>query len=238
MRTAILCAYLGIASLVCFGSDDAQDKGKPAKEQVNPATAAPAKSLKAATPEGGETDPLKLAEPANGGPAGVGVNTQEYVIGAEEVVSVNVWHNADLSGTFLVQPDGFMAFPLIGRLRATGLTPDALGKELANKLSTGEFVRNPNVTVSIQQVNSRKYFVTGEMNKTGSFPLVMPTTILDAISNAGGFKEFANQKKIVILRKQPDGTRKELHFNYKDVIRNKHVEQNVYLQPDDHIIVR
>src|SRR5262249_53153388 len=152
-----------------------QDRNRPSKEQVNPATAAPPQSVKAATPEApgatGETDPLKLANPAREAPGGVGVNPQEYVIGAEDVINVSVWHNADLSGTFLVQPDGFMAYPLIGRLRAAGMTPEALGKQIEGKLSGGEFVRNPNVWVQVQQVNSRKYFVTGEMSKTGSFPL-------------------------------------------------------------------
>jgi polysaccharide export outer membrane protein len=235
MRTAKLCACIAFLGVTCFADDNPQDK--PTTEQVNPANVAPAQSIKATAPAPGDkTDPTKLAAPPTD-VSGASVSS-DFVIGAEDVMSVNVWHNNDLSGTFLVQPDGFMAFPLIGRIKAAGLTPEGLGKELERRLSEGEFVRNPNVTVSVQQVNSRKYYVTGEMSKTGSFPLVMPTTILQALSNAGGFRDFANKKKVIILRTLPDGTHKELYFNYNEVIKNKNVKQNIYLEPDDHIIVK
>ena len=232
--TAKLCVCLAFLGVACFAGEDPQDK--PAIQQVNPANAALPQPLKT-TPPGDKADPAKMAGPANGVTPSASVGS-DYLIGAEDVLTVNVWHNPDLSGTFLVQPDGYMAFPLIGRLKATGMTPDALGKEIEKRLSEGEFVRNPNVMVQVQQVNSRKYYITGEMAKTGSFPLVMPTTVLQALSQAGGFKDFANKKKIVILRTNPDGTHRELYFNYNEVIKNKNVKQNIYLEPDDHIIVR
>src|ERR1041384_3093191 len=108
MRTAKLCACLVVIGVACFAGEDPQDESKPATEQGNPGNVAPAQSLKSTTPAAGEaTDPAKLAAPANAAVPAAGVGS-DYVIGAEDVMTVNVWHNADLSGTFLVQPDGFM----------------------------------------------------------------------------------------------------------------------------------
>jgi polysaccharide export outer membrane protein len=129
-----------------------------------------------------------------------------------------------------VRPDGKITLGLGGEVQAAGLTPDALGKKITEVLSN--FVNSPQVTVSVQQVNSKRYYISGEVNRSGVFPMVMPTTILEALVNAGGFRDFANSKKIVILR----GT-KRLNFNYKEVIKGKNLEQNVLLENGDHIVV-
>src|SRR5262249_37079916 len=131
-----------------------------------------------------------------------------------------------------VRPDGKISMPLIGEIEAAGKTPEQLKSEITDALKNG-YVVSPMVNVSVIAVNSKKYYINGEVNRPGAVPLVVPTPILEAISNAGGFKDFANQKDVVILR----GTER-LHFNYKEVIRGKKLEQNVFLQPGDYIIVR
>ena len=159
-----------------------------------------------------------------------GVDPTTFQIGAEDVLAIQVWREPDFSRQVMVRPDGKITLPLIGELQGSGLTPDQLAKALTESLS--KYLNNPQVIVTVLQVNSKKYFITGEIQKPGSFPLVVPTHVLDAISGAGGFRDFANQKKIVILRK---GQR--LKFNYKDVIKGKNTEQNVFVENGDYIIV-
>ena len=162
--------------------------------------------------------------------AGALVDPKNYLIGPEDVILIRVWREAELSGPASVRPDGKITLALGGEVQAAGLTPDALGKKVTEVLSN--FVNSPQVTVSVQQVNSKRYYISGEVTRSGMFPMVMPTTILEALVNAGGFRDFANSKKIVILR----GT-KRLNFNYKEVIKGKRLEQNVLLENGDHIVV-
>ena len=120
--------------------------------------------------------------------------------------------------------------PLVGDLEAGGKTPKQIEKIVSDALS--KYVVKPLVTVTVQDVLSKKYYLDGEVNRPGEYPLVAPTTILEAISKAGGLAMFANEKKIYILRGD-----KRIPFNYKDVIRGKHMEQNILLKSDDHVIV-
>jgi polysaccharide export outer membrane protein len=120
--------------------------------------------------------------------------------------------------------------PLIREVQAAGRTPEQLGKDLETALSA--YLKSPEVTVNVTQVNSRKYYVAGGVNRPGPYPLAVPTRVLDALTIAGGFKEFANQKKITILR---NGER--LKFNYKDVVKGKNLEQNILLENGDYVIV-
>lgn len=167
--------------------------------------------------------------PVEMGP-GAPVDPKTYKIGPEDVIAVRVWREAELTGVYLVRPDGKITLPLVGDLEAAGLTPEAVAHAITGKLS--EIMVKPEVVVSIQQVNSKKYYITGEVNKTGQFSLVLPITILEALSQAGGLREFANGKKIVILR----GANR-LKFNYNEVIKGKNMEQNIKLENGDHIIV-
>jgi len=165
-------------------------------------------------------------------PAGqAGVDTKTYVIGAEDILFIQVWNEPQLTKTYNVRPDGKISVPLIGELQASMLTPEKLGANVTEALS--KLINHPDVTVSVQQVNSKKYFIMGEVQKTGSFPLVIPTTVLEALVNAGGFRDFAKKSDIVIMR----GTQR-MKFNYNDVIKGKHREQNILLEPGDQIIVR
>lgn len=162
---------------------------------------------------------------------GAPLDPHAYVIGAEDVIFVRVWREAELSGQFSVRPDGKISLPLINEVVAAGLTPEKLSAKIAADLSACCMVK-PEVTVSVQQVNSKKYYIQGEVQKPGAYPLLVPTTILEALVNAGGFREFANKKKIIILRKT-----ERLRFNYNEVIKGKNPEQNTLLRPGDQIIV-
>jgi len=175
-----------------------------------------------------ENTPDNLAELAKGPAAPVDPKT--YLIGPEDILMVRVWREPELSGPVAVRPDGQITLPLVGDLQAGGLTPEALVASINQKLST--LMNGPQVMVSVQTVRSKKYYIIGEVGRPGEYPLVTSITVLDALSNAGGFRDFANPKKIVIMRGD-----KRLKFNYKEVIAGKKMEQNIPLENDDHIIV-
>ncbi|HWQ54398.1 MAG TPA: polysaccharide biosynthesis/export family protein [Bryobacteraceae bacterium] len=158
------------------------------------------------------------------------MDPKTYVIGPEDLLVVRVWREAELSGEFPVRPDGRISLPLVNEIQAAGLTPEQLKAAVEKGLS--RYMTQPEVSVAVRQVNSKKYFIIGEVQKPGSYPLTVPTSVLEALVNAGGFRDFANPKKIVILR---GGER--LKFNYKEVISGKKMDQNIRLESGDQIIV-
>lgn len=160
------------------------------------------------------------------------VDPKTFVIGADDILLVRVWRDAEVSGQVTVRPDGKITLQLLGEIQAAGLTPEALTQSIYDGMSKLKQLEKSEVTVTILQVNSRKYIIQGEISRPGSYSLLVPTTVLEAIGHAGGFREFANEKKIMILR---NGT--QLKFNYKDVIHGKNLSQNILLQPGDQIIV-
>ena len=115
-------------------------------------------------------------------------------------------------------------------MEAAGQTPEGLKAKIVEALQ--EYIIKPDVIVSLQSVQSRKYYITGEVNRPGTFPLVVPTTILEALTNAGGFKEFANTKKITILRNG-----KIVKFNYNEVVKGKNMQQNVPIENGDYVVI-
>lgn len=158
------------------------------------------------------------------------VDPTTFQIGPEDVLYIQVWREVDFTRQVMVRPDGKISMPLINEVVAGGLTPDQLTAELTKRLS--EYLNKPEVLVSVLQVNSKKFYINGEVNRPGAFPLVVPTRVLEALTQAGGFRDFADLKNITILRK---GER--LKFNYKDVIKGKKAEQNIFVEAGDHIIV-
>jgi len=118
----------------------------------------------------------------------------------------------------------------VGDIQAGDLTPVQVQDNVTKALT--KYVVKPLVTITVQEVGSKKYYLDGQVNHPGEFPLAVPTTILEAISKAGGLQEFANSKKIYVLRGD-----KRIPFNYKDVLRGKHMEQNIRIEPGDHIVV-
>lgn len=175
-----------------------------------------------------ETNQEKLAAAATSPAAAVDPNA--YLLGAEDIIYVRVWKDPDFSGPHVIRPDGKITLQLVGDIQAAGLTPVQMSTVIAGKLA--DMIKDPKVDVSVTQVNSKRYYIQGEVNRSGPFPLVVPTTVLEALGNCGGFRDFANTKNIVILRK---GQR--IKFNYKEVVKGKKLEQNIFLEPGDYVIV-
>jgi polysaccharide export outer membrane protein len=161
--------------------------------------------------------------------------TAPYVIGPLDVLIIKVWGQANLSGPVDVTPDGTISMPLIGEVKADGLTKEQLKEAVATKL--GDFLNSPEVDVQVAKINSKRFFVYGGVGRQGEFPLVRPTTVMDAMSSVGGFRDFSNTKKIRIQRAMPNGAIQEFKFNYKDVSKGKNMEQNILLQNGDRIFV-
>src|SRR5882724_11036355 len=164
-------------------------------------------------------------------PVGAAVDPNKYLIGPEDILFIKVWRETDFTLPVAVRPDGKITMPLIGEIPAAGATPMQLTKTLADLL--GKYLNNPDVAVFVTEVRSKKYYIIGEINRGGSFRLVTPTTVLEALGNAGGFREFANTKKIKILRGG-----KVFNFNYNEVTKARRLEQNILLENGDQIIVR
>jgi polysaccharide export outer membrane protein len=158
-----------------------------------------------------------------------------FVIGADDSLAINVWKEPELSRTVMVRSDGKISLPLMGEMIAAGRTPLQLEKDISIKLQS--FITEPQVTVMVQQINSEKYNILGQVQKPGAFPLTTTTTIVDAIAIAGGFRDFAKKKAVYILRQNTTGGESRLVFNYQDYIRGKNVSQNILLKPHDTIIV-
>jgi len=158
-----------------------------------------------------------------------------YVIGADDMLAVNVWKEPDVSRTVPVRSDGKISLPLAGELVAAGSTPLQLEKAIAAKLQS--FISDPEVTVIVQESRSQKFNILGMVARPGSYPLSNSLTVLDAVALAGGFRDFAKQKSMYVLRQGADGTETRLPFNYKDVVKGKNPEQNIKLQAKDTVVV-
>jgi polysaccharide export outer membrane protein len=191
--------------LACAGGAVAQNA------QRRPATPAPT--------------PAPAAAVAPTSPAGT------YAIGPADVLRIAVWKEPDLNVETTVRTDGMVSFPLLGDVKAGGVTPDALATTLGKRLE--RFVEAPKVTVSVLQANSARFYVLGQVAKPGEFPLGSRSTVLQALALAGGFKEFAKPESIVIVRE--DQT--VVPVNYKRIAEGKDVSQNVVLQRGDTIVV-
>ncbi|MGA8432472.1 MAG: polysaccharide biosynthesis/export family protein [Candidatus Sulfotelmatobacter sp.] len=182
------------------------------------------------------TAPAKASEAQQDASSGTKAHDDAYVIGNDDVLSINVWKEPDISQRSIpVRSDGRISLPLVGEVQAAGQTPLKLEKDIAAKLQN--YISEPEVSVMVQQSNSQKFNILGQVVKPGSFAIANSPTVLDAIALAGGFRDFAKQKSIYILRQGADGKDVRLPFNYKDVIKGKNLEQNVKIQPRDTIVV-
>jgi polysaccharide export outer membrane protein len=158
-----------------------------------------------------------------------------YVIGDADVLSINVWKEPDVTRVIPVRSDGKISLPLAGELQASGRTPRQLEQEITKRLSS--YISEPEVTVIVQESKSRRINILGMVTRPGSYLLTNSMTVLDAIAMAGGFKDFAKQKDVYVLRKNANGSDSRLPFNYKDVIKGKNTNQNVQLEPGDTVVV-
>lgn len=157
----------------------------------------------------------------------------DYVIGADDTLHISVWKEPDLTETLPVRPDGKISMPLLNDVTAAGLTPLQLRDTITERLK--KYIADPRVTVVVTGMNSRRIFVTGEVTHTGPMTLLPHMTMLQALAQAG-FTQFANPKAIYLLRNE-SGKQQKLPFNYKEVVKGNHPEQNIELKPGDTIVV-
>ena len=187
-----------------------------------------AQSIQAQSSDAVKGDEAKGDKPGDEAPA-----TTDYVIGADDTLHVWVWKEPDLSETLPVRPDGKISMPLLNDVTAAGLTPLQLKESITEKLR--KYIADPRVTVVVTAMNSQRIFVSGEVQHTGAMTLLPHMTMLQALSHAG-FTQFANIKGIYLLR-TANGKQEKLRFNYKEVIKGNHPEQNIVLKPGDTIVV-
>ena len=190
------------------------------------APAMPAQTGDAGTGDSGRSKEASSDKPAQS--AG-----DDYVIGADDTLHISVWKESDLSETLPVRPDGKISMPLLGDVVAAGMTPTELGTSITQRLK--KYIADPRVTVVVTAMNSRRIFVTGEVTHSGAMPLLPHMTMLQALA-AAGFTQFANLKGIYLLRSEA-GRQVKLPFNYKEVVKGNHPEQNIFLKPGDTVVV-
>ncbi len=157
-----------------------------------------------------------------------------YVIGPEDILDINVWKEPEISRTVPVRPDGKISLPLLHDVQAAGLTPKQLGSQVTESLK--KFLADPQVTVIVTAINSRRVYILGEVGRPGAYTLLPNMTVLQALSSAGGFSQFANLKKIYVLRTE-NGKQVKYPFNYKQVVSGQDAQQNILLQLGDTIVV-
>jgi polysaccharide export outer membrane protein len=182
-----------------------------------------------------------VPQPSAGGPAAVRVAPvaavpppADYVIGTDDILSVVFWRDKDMSADVAVRPDGKISLPLLNDVQASGLTPTQLRDQLTE--GAKQYVSDPNVTVVVRQINSRKVFITGQVQKPGPYALGGPTTVLQLIATAGGVLEYAHSNRIIVMRSE-NGKQMSYPFDYKGVIARKNLKQNIELKPGDTVIV-
>ncbi len=158
-----------------------------------------------------------------------------YRIGADDVLTINVWHEPEVSRNVPVRPDGKISLPLIGDVQAAGLTPTELQNELEARFS--KYLTDPAISVIVAEIRSQRINVLGEVFRPGTYALVPPMSVIDAIAMAGGLKEFAKANKIYVLRTLPNGQREHIKFQYKNVLKAKRGSKDLLLQTRDTVVV-
>ena len=195
----------------------------------------PAAMADAQVPQAAAAAPTSTAVAPSSVAAGAVVVPPSYVIGADDVLSILFWRDKDLSvSDVTVRPDGKVTLPLLNDLQAAGRTPDQLRSaivELARK-----YVEDPNPTVIVKEIKSRRVFITGRIEKPGPYPLNGKTTILQLIAMAGGLREFVDGKDISLMRTD-QGKQSVYAFNYQDVVKKRYLHQNIELKPGDVVVV-
>ncbi len=177
--------------------------------------------------------PATTSPTASVAPVGV-TPPADYVIGADDQLTIIFWREKDMSADVSVRPDGKISLPLLNDMQASGLTPEQLRMSLTE--AAGKFIEEPTVTVVVKAINSRRVFITGQVDKPGPYPLTAPTTVLQLLALAGGVTDYAKSEQIQVMRTE-NGKTTNSRFNYKDVTKGKNLEQNIMLKPGDTVIV-
>jgi len=190
------------------------------------ATAQQSSSAGKVTPSNKQQAATAMPKPATVDP--------NYMIGPGDQLYVNVWKEPDLTSSVPVRPDGKISMPLLNDVQAAGLTPMQLSSDVAEKLK--KYLEQPHVTIVVTGTNSRLVYVVGQVGHAGALPLLPDMTVLQALSSVGGISEFANSKKIYVLRVE-NGKPQRYYFNYKEAIKGDRPEQNILLKAGDTIVV-
>lgn len=157
-----------------------------------------------------------------------------YIIGAQDVLDISVWKEPEVSRVVPVRPDGKISLPLLNDVQAAGLTPSQLAAQIT--VSLKKYVTSPQVTVIVTTINSQRIYIIGEVTRPGAFPMLPGMNVLQGLSSAGGFTQFAKTKGIYVLRME-GGKQQKYSVNYKDVVSGKHPEQDIVLKAGDTIVV-
>ncbi len=197
------------AALMGFAQQKSESEQTPETQPVKPEVVQPMKPM--------QTPPAS-------------VDPHAYRLGPDDVIGIQVWREADLTRELSIRPDGRITLPLAGELKAADLTPVQLGEEITKALT--QFINNPQVTVTVLSVRSKRYYISGEVGRPGAYPLASPITVFEALTMAGGFRDFANKKKIVVVRGA-----KRFKFNWNEVVKGKNLGQNIQLESGDQILV-
>jgi polysaccharide biosynthesis/export protein len=179
-----------------------------------------------------QTPPATPGAPQQRLPGPAVTPPEDYVIGAEDALGIIFWRDESMTSDVVVRPDGKITLPLLNEVVVAGLTPDQLRTRLL--ALAAQYVSEPNVSVVVRQINSRKVFITGQVARPGAYPLLTPATVLQLIALAGGLTEFADAKGITIIR---PGEAKPLRFNYDEVRKGKKLEQNIQLKIGDTVVI-
>jgi polysaccharide biosynthesis/export protein len=242
IRVALVIVAVALVA-PAWGVAQTPSQEQPAQQtQPAPAPAAPPQAPPATqpapAPDATKPAPVEAVPPPGAQPQTVpttGIQPPPgYVIGARDTLSVIFWRDKDMSADVSVRPDGMISLPLINEIKAEGLTPDQLRDQVTQRAA--RYVADPTVSIVVREIHSRQVYITGEINRPGAYSLMMPTTVMQLISMAGGLREFAKTKDIIILRTE-GGKQSAIEFNYKDVRNGKKLTQNILLQPGDTIIV-
>jgi polysaccharide biosynthesis/export protein len=177
--------------------------------------------------------PVRQPTTAAALPAGV-TPPPGYVIGADDQLMLRFWGDTQMSVEVVVRPDGKISVPLLNDVQAAGLTPEQLNSTLEKAAS--KYISDPAATVIVREIRSRKVFVLGQVTKQGPVLLNTEMTVLQVLSEAGGFLEYADKEKVVIMRKE-NGRERHFKFNFNEVVKGKNVQQNILLQPGDTVLV-
>jgi polysaccharide export outer membrane protein len=241
MALMALMILVGLPVMTGSSSVWAQNRGSAAPQKPSPAAPAPAPTTQKPTVPTTPA-PGAAAKPATPTPAEVAAQAAaqaaplpaDYVIGPEDVLIVIFWREKDLSSEVTVRPDGRISIPLLQDVEVAGLTPEQLQKKLLTL--SQRFVEDPNITVVVKSINSRRVYITGQVAKPGPYLLTSPTTVVQLISIAGGLLEYADSKNIVIVRNEKNGPT-SYRLNYREIAERKNLKQNIPLKPGDTVIV-
>ena len=235
MSTRILTIAAGLALMINASPAWSQGSSEPAPAAPPANSAPPTTTTGNATPAATNSAPAAAVAPVAAAAVAAPVLPAGYVIGPDDVLQIVFWREKELSGDVVVRPDGRISLPLLNDIMAAGRTPDELRATLLTEAS--RYFGNPNPTVVVKEIRSRKVFITGAVEKPGPYIVTSPTTVLQLISMAGGLKEYADKKNILVMR-TTNGKQSGYVVDYHAILRRQNLEQNFLLEPGDTVLVR